>query len=87
MKTVRCFLAAAALLAAAACSPADGITTPRTPATPRMDGGFMGSGGFTAPAGSDGITSSGDGSTLPPAPGDTTGNGATGRGGYIGSGG
>lgn len=88
MKTVRYLVAAAALLAAAACSQADGITTPRTPAAPRMDGAFMGSGGFTAPAEPDGVTSEGTGSSLPPMPGDTTNNDAPGRGGgFIGSGG
>jgi hypothetical protein len=75
MKHLRYFLAAAALLAAAACSQADGITSPSSPAAPRHDEGF---------GGSDGVTSTGTG--LPPAPGDTTGNGSVDRGGFIGTG-
>lgn len=81
MKPVRYFLAAAALLAAAACSRADGITSPSV-AAPRMNGANV-----PEPDGAGGVTSTGTGTGLPPAPGDTTGNGSVDRGGYMGSGG
>jgi hypothetical protein len=80
MKPVRYFLAAAALLAAAACSRADGITSPSS-AAPRMNGANV------PEPGAGGVTSTGTGTPLPPAPGDTTGNGSVDRGGYMGSGG
>jgi hypothetical protein len=86
MKHVRYFLAAAALLAAAACSQAGGITSPES-ADPRTDG-YIGSGGFVGEPQPDGITSTGVGATLPGAPADSAQTpGGGGRAGYIGSGG
>jgi hypothetical protein len=88
MKHVRYSLAAAALLAAAACSQADSIT-PLDPAPPRMDGGYMGSGAAvdSTSGGSGGVNSSGTGGTLPGVPGDSAQAGGGGdRGGYMGSG-
>jgi hypothetical protein len=87
MRSVRHLLTAVALLAAAACANSDGITSPRSTAPPRLDGGFIGSGGLAGDD-ADGVTSgtpTGGGVT---APGDTTQAGGGGeRGGFIGSGG
>jgi hypothetical protein len=88
MRSVRHLLTAAALLAAAACANSDGITSPRSTAPPRLDGGYMGSGGLVDP-GEDagGITSSAPAGGVP-LPGDSTEAGGGGeRGGYMGSGG
>lgn len=88
MKQVRYLLTAAALLAAAACANADGITSPRSAAPPRLDGGFIGSGGR---AGSDddagGITSGTSAGALTVPDDSTAATGGEGRGGFIGSGG
>ena len=83
MSTRSALGSALALLAAAACSQADGITGPRTPATPRLNGGFMGSDAAVGSGGSDGgVNSSGSTPTLPSAPADTN---AVDRGGFMGS--
>jgi hypothetical protein len=83
MKHLRYLLAATALLAAAACSQADGITGPRTPATPRRDGGFMGSDAAVGTGGDAGVNSvGGSGPTLPSAPADSN---QVDRGGFMGS--
>jgi hypothetical protein len=88
MRSVRHLLTAAALLAAAACANADGITSPRSAAPPRLDsGGFIGSGAFEPPADSTSGIASGAAAGEVTAPTDGTQAGGGGeRGGFIGSG-